>query len=141
MPKKSTSNLENQLKSTKSLDKFLRENRESQFTDDLHLQLQTILNEKGMTRADVVKACNLNEIYAYQILSGARHPSRDKLLAICIAMELTLKETQKLLRKNGFASLYARIPRDSMLIFGFNHKMTIVEVNQILFSHGEPMLE
>lgn len=141
MPKKSTTNLENLLKSTKSLDKFLRENRESQFTDQLHLQLQMKLTEKGMTRADVVKASNLNEIYAYQILSGTRHPSRDKLLAICIAMNLTLKETQKLLRENGFAQLYARIPRDSILIYGFNRKMTIVEVNQILFSHGETMLE
>ena len=80
MPKKNTTNLENELRECDSLDRFLKDNKEELSTNTLTVQIQALSESKGMTKADVVKACNLNEIYAYQILSGVRRPSRDKLL-------------------------------------------------------------
>ena len=141
MPKKSTSNLENELKRSVSIEAFLLEHQEEMATSDLPTQLQELIEAKGLTKADVVKESNLNEIYAYQILSGARRPSRDKLLSICFAMKATLDETQNLLRQCGFAPLYVKNRRDSIIIFALAHGHSIIELNSALYDHGEAVVE
>ena len=141
MPKKSTTNLENELKSCASLEDFLNQNQSELSNAPLAEHIQNMIASKSMTRAEVVKACNLNEIYAYQIISGARRPSRDKLLCLCIAMKASLEETQELLYHGGFAPLYVRSQRDSIIIFGISHGESILQVNSNLYDHGESLLE
>lgn len=141
MPKKSTTNLENELKSCANLENFLNQNQSELSNAPLAEHIQNMIASKSMTRADVVKACNLNEIYAYQIISGARRPSRDKLLCLCIAMKASLEETQELLYHGGFAPLYVRSQRDSIIIFGISHGESILQVNSNLYDHGESLLE
>ncbi len=141
MPKKSTTNLENELKSCATLEDFLNQNQSELSNAPLAEHIQNLIASKSMTRADVVKACNLNEIYAYQIISGARRPSRDKLLCLCIAMKASLEETQELLYHGGFAPLYVRSQRDSIIIFGISHGEPILQVNSNLYDHGEALLE
>ena len=141
MPKKSTSNLENELKRNTSLESFLEKNRAEMSTDTLAARLQTLITAKGLTKAEVVKESNLNEIYAYQILSGTRRPSRDKLLCICFAMKASLEETQALLQRSGFAPLYARNHRDIIIIFALTHGYSIIQLNSDLYDHGEPVVE
>ena len=82
MPKKSTTNLENELKSCDTLESFLKRNLDELSTASLAEQLQTLIASKGLTRSGVVKASNLNEVYAYQIISGARRPSREIALSL-----------------------------------------------------------
>ena len=141
MPKKSTTNLENELKSCDTLESFLKRNLDELSTASLAEQLQTLIASKGLTRSGVVKASNLSEVYAYQIISGARRPSRDKLLCLCIAMKATLDETRELLVRGGFAPLYVRSQRDSIIIFAISHGETILELNNNMYDHGEPLLE
>lgn len=141
MPKKSTSSLENELKNCESLDSFLKRNQNELSKDTLTDQLQSLIEAKSLTKSDVVKASNLNEVYAYQILSGARRPSRDKLLCLCFAMHATKEETQALLRGGGFAPLYIRNQRDSIILYDLAHDKSILEVNRDLYDHGEPLLE
>ncbi len=141
MPKKTTTNLENELKSCNTLENFLKVNRDELSTFSLAEQIQTLIASKGLTRSDVVKASNLNEVYAYQIISGARRPSRDKLLCLCIAMKATLDETYELLIHGGFAPLYVRSQRDSIIIFAISHEETILQLNNNLYDHGEALLE
>ena len=141
MPKKTTTNLENELRSCDTLENFLKVNRDELSTASLAEQIQTLIASKGLTRSDVVKASNLNEVYAYQIISGARRPSRDKLLCLCIAMKATLDETYELLIHGGFAPLYVRSQRDSIIIFAISHEETILQLNNNLYDHGEALLE
>ncbi len=141
MPKKTTTNLENELRSCDTLENFLKVNRDELSTASLAEQIQTLIASKELTRSDVVKASNLNEVYAYQIISGARRPSRDKLLCLCIAMKATLDETCELLIHGGFAPLYVRSQRDSIIIFAISHEETILQLNNNLYDHGEALLE
>ena len=141
MPKKSTSNLENELKKSKSIESFLQENQAELSASVLTEQLQSLMTSKGLTKSDVVKESNLNEVYAYQILSGARRPSRDKLLCLCFAMKASLEETQSLLRQNCFAPLYVKNRRDSIIIFAITHDHSIIQLNSALYDHGEEVLE
>lgn len=141
MPKKTTSHLENELKNSTSLDTFLEKHQDELSDCSLSDQLGKLLREKGLTKAEVVKECNLNEVYAYQILSGVRRPSRDKLLCLCFAMKATLAETQSLLKESGFAPLYVRSHRESIIIFAITHGHTLLQLNTALYDHGEPVVE
>ena len=64
MPKKTTTNLENELKRCETLEDFLNVNKMELATTSLAQQIQAFIESKGLTRSDVVKACNLNEVYA-----------------------------------------------------------------------------
>ena len=141
MPKKTTSHLENELKNSTSLDTFLEKHQDELSDCSLSDQLGKLLRKKGLSKAEVVRECNLNEVYAYQILSGVRRPSRDKLLCLCFAMKATLSETQSLLKESGFAPLYVRSHRDSIIIFAITQGHTLLQLNTDLYDHGEPVVE
>ena len=141
MTKKSTFHLENELKTTDSLDSFLENHQDELEAGSLVSQLQLLISDKGLIKADVVKESNLNSVYAYQILSGKRRPSRDKLLALCFAMNATLEETQTLLRQNESATLYVKNRRDSIIIFALSRGHSLFQVNSDLYDHGEAIIE
>ena len=138
MARKSTTYLEKELKSSDSLENFLKKNKNELASVSLAELIQDLIIKKGLTKSEVVKTSNL---YAYQIISGARRPSRDKLLCLCIAMRATLDETQDLLRHGGFAPLYVRSQRDSIISFALSHNETIHQLNSNLYDHSEQLLE
>ena len=141
MTKNSTFHLENELKKTDSLDDFLEQHQDELEVGSLASQLQTLISGKGLMKADVVKESNLNGVYAYQILAGKRRPSRDKLLALCFAMNASLDETQTLLRQNESATLYVKNRRDSIIIFALSRGHSLIQVNSALYEHGEAIIE
>ena len=82
----------------------------------------------------------ISEVYLHQVFSGRRMPSRDRLLCICIALELSLEETQDLLKRASYAQLYPRIQRDAIISYGILHHMDLEEINQTLFAENEKTL-
>ena len=62
----------------------------------------------------VVRGSYLDRGYVYQIFSGKKTPSRDKLIAIAFGMHLSGDETQKI---KSFSSNYFRV--ESQRIDGF----------------------
>ena len=61
--------------------------------------LNELLAQKGLERADVIHAADLNETYGYQIFMGQRKPSRNKVLQIVFALGLDLREANSCLDK------------------------------------------
>lgn len=98
------------------------------------------MKEKNLKKSDVVKRSGLNRVYCYQILSGNRTPSRDKLLAICFGFQFDLDTTNSLLKIVGFPELYARNKRDAVIIFAITSKKNIFCVNEMLFDNGFDIL-
>ena len=97
MPK-STGDLFTELKDDKNLKGYLRRNRE-EFVMPLGEYLEKLLAEKNLTKKEVIERSDLNREYVYHIFSGLKkNPSRPKILAIAMAMELDLEEIQYLLR-------------------------------------------
>lgn len=140
MKSKSTDELLNILKQSDSPKEYIDNNRNDLITDALSTHLTTLLTEKGITKSQVIKASELNDIYCYQIFSGKRFPSRDTLLSICIGMQLNVEETQQLLQFAGFAPLYVKNIRDSIILFGINNRYNIYEINESLYSNNERTL-
>lgn len=55
------------------------------------------------------------------------------MLAICFAMELSEEEVQRLLKYTGYPQLYARIERESIILFALQHQLKITDVNELLY--------
>ena len=90
-----------------------------------------------MRRVDVIRAAGLNETFGYQIFSGQRHASRDKVLALGFALGLDVCELRLLLNHAGAADLCARNRRDAILLFSASHGLTRDECDAELFRLGE----
>ena len=79
--------------------------------------MDALLEEKNLKRQTVLLRAGLPQKYGYKLLTGESHTTdRDKLLRICFAMELTLKQTQRALRLYGMSELYPKNARDVVLI-------------------------
>lgn len=104
---------------------------------DLPAYLQQLLDEKGLDRPKVVKAANLNPTYGYEIFTGGKNPSRDKLLQIVFAMGCTLQEANRVLQAGGHNELYCKDRRDAIIIFCLEHGYTLLRTDQELYRFGE----
>ena len=140
LKEKSTQELLNALSSAKNLELFLEENQ--QYFRHSHLAdfLMSYIEKKGLKRGDVIKASQLGEVYAYQILNGIKYPKRDKVICLLFAMGADLEESQTLLKGCGYANLYAKNERDCVLIFAFNNGLSVAETQNKLDKAGLALL-
>ena len=106
----------------------------------LTAHLEQLLQETGLSKPEVLRRAEINDIYGYQLFAGSRRPSRDKLVALCVGFGLSDERTQQLLKAVGFAPLYPKHRRDSILLFGLQKGYTILQINHLLYEHGEPTL-
>ena len=86
------------------------------------------------------RKAEIDEIYGYQIFSGKKNPSRNTLIAICIGARFTINEIQTALKIAGYATLYSKMKRDSIIIFGINNSKEVCEINEMLFDQNEDTL-
>jgi transcriptional regulator with XRE-family HTH domain len=128
------------LSNADSIGMYIEDNSQFMIEGTLSEHINRLCSEKGITKSQVIKRAEMNEIYAYQIFSGKRMPSRDKLLCLCLGMELDSAETERLLKSAGFAQLYPKSKRDSVILFGIEKKQSVVEINELLYEIGEKTL-
>lgn len=109
----------------------------------LNISFPELLNQmsvqKGMNVAEVAKKSRQGD-YVYKVFRGERKPSRDIVLTISVGMELSLKETQLLLRVAKMAALDPRDRRDSILIYGLKEKLGVDRLNDLLYEIEEKTL-
>ena len=104
---------------------------------DLPGYLNVKLQEKGLRRADVIRAAGLNETFGYQIFSGQRGATRNKVLALGFALQLSVHDVRVLLNHAGVADLYSKNRRDAIIIFCISHGLTLAQADAELFRFGE----
>lgn len=102
--------------------------------------LEELLEQKGLKRSQVVHMANLNETFGYQIFTGQRNPSRNKVLQIAFAMALSLREANRALEAAGVSSLYSKGRRDAIIIFCLDRGCSLQKVNEELYRFGEETL-
>lgn len=140
MPQKSTDDLYQELMSTSKLDAYIKNNQE-QFSNQNVAELLTKLYENyPLTKAELARQSEMSEVYLHQVFSGRRKPSRDRLLCLCIGMKLSLEDSQHLLKYAGYAQLYPKSRRDTIISFGLLHGFSLYEVNDKLFAENEKTL-
>lgn len=142
MREKSTQELEKVLKNThtKDISVYLSENESSLLTEDKPFSkyVKERIKEKGLRQQDVFLWADIPERYGYKLLSEEKKTrQRDVIIRICYAAEFTLEEVQTALRLYQMPELYAKIPRDAILMIAFNERPgSVIEVNSLLKEHG-----
>lgn len=134
--KKPTDELLKNLQNAPSFDDYLNENSDNLLFDSLTDWIEYHLLRKGLKKADVIRRSGIVRTFGYQVINGKRHPSRDTLIMLCFGLELTLDETNQILKKNAFPALYPRDLRDSVIIFGLTHNYDIVSLDMLLEEKG-----
>ena len=99
--------------------------------------LNRLLADKRLKRSEVVRMANLNETFGYQIFTGSRSPSRDKVLQIAFAMALSVRETDRALRAAGVSALDPKGRRDAIIIFCLDRGRSLQKVNEELYRFDE----
>lgn len=140
MSEKNTDELEKVLGSThiKNFESYCRDQSGSLLEDAFPVYMKDIFREKKLTQQMVFLRADIPERYGYKLLSGEKRTrQRDIILRICYAAEMSLEETQRALKKYEMPVLYAKIPRDALLMIVFNERPgNIIDVNEILKEHG-----
>lgn len=139
--KKTTEELFHILKNTRSINSYIENQAENLSASSLEDYLAQLLSDKALSKSECIQKSGLDRTYCYQIFSGAKKPSRDKLLALCIGMELTTDEVQQLLKATGYPPLYPRHQRDSVILFCLNRRLSLSELNELLFEMDMPLLQ
>lgn len=115
---------------------FYHENKDYMVTASLSDLLARLLEQKGLKKAQVIKNAELSEVYGYQIFSGLRVPERKKLLCLAVGMGLNIEETQQLLKCAGYPQLYVKLPFDSVVLYGLCKGLSVVQINELLYTYG-----
>ena len=132
--RKSTMELLELLKASPTISDFIEKTADELIeTIPLYQYLDMMIEEKQLKKSEVIKRSGLDRGYVYDIFAGKKIPSRDKVLAICFAMELSEEEVQRLLKYTGYPQLYARIERESIILFALQHQLKITDVNELLY--------
>lgn len=132
---KSTTKIVEELGLCADFNTFYSENKDYMVTSSLAEMLDNLLKTKNLKKSQVIKNAELSEVYAYQIFSGLRVPERNKLLCLAIGMSLNLEEVQTLLKCAGYSSLYVKLPFDSIILYGICKKLSVMEINELLFEY------
>lgn len=140
MRRKNTDDLNQELMSAPDIDSYIKNNQTSFAERSVTELLASFYQRQGLSKAELARRSCMSEVYLHQVFAGRRNPSRDKLLCLCIGMELSFDETQELLKEAAYAQLYPRIKREAVIIHGIVHHTPLEEINDRLFVEDEAAL-
>lgn len=135
MDNERTERLLNELKDSSNVYNYISKYNEDfpniSFTEYISL----IIQKKNLKKGQVVKKTGINRTYAYQIISGKKKGSRDKIITLAYGLTLTIEETQKLLKLAAFNPLDPKNKRDAIIIFAICNNYDLSKTNFLLFEN------
>ncbi|MBD5130033.1 MAG: helix-turn-helix transcriptional regulator [Ruminococcaceae bacterium] len=119
-----TSDLEEKLNTPGAFDNEMVENNPPPELPDI---LTQYIDEKNMTKSEVIRILNVARNYGYQILNGTRPITRNILLQISLILKLDIDQINYLLRLAEKPQLYVRNIVDARVFYAVKHNMGYYE--------------
>lgn len=129
-------NILNNINDESKLNKYINSLKPKKGNFKLSEYILEICKSKNFEKSTIIKNSDIYRTYGYEILSGKKKPSRDKLIQICIGNKFTLDETNRSLTLGKLGVLYVKNPRDSIIIYALNNRLKLIDINIILNEHS-----
>lgn len=97
--------------------------------------------QSQLKKSQIIANSEFEPVYFYEILSGRKNPSRDKVLRLLLGMGASLSQCQLMLKAYGLPLLYPRRKRDCLLIYCINQRLSPAEAERLLIRKEEPGLK
>ena len=106
------------------------------YTDSFEKHLQQLINKKNLKNSDVYSAANISKQYFSKLLKGQVKPSKEKVLALAVGLQLNMDEATDFLRLAGYA-LSPVSQTDVIVEYFIRHKeYNVMKIDIVLFDYG-----
>lgn len=131
------------MKNSRSYPQYLAQLQAELQTDRMKIDraLNVLLTEQGVRKSDVIARSGIEPHYAYQIFSGIKTPSQDKVIMLGFGFRLTVEALQQLMKVTGYAVLSAHDARDNAILYCLTKQESIIATNELLYNYGLALLK
>lgn len=99
-------------------------------------EFNNLIKNKGIPRNEILRRADISSSYFDELrnysLKKKSSPSRIKLISICLAINADYEETNHILQCAGLSPLYSRIKMDAIIIWGYEHNKTGMEIRDLI---------
>lgn len=109
-------------------------------TESLSSMLLKFTGRVGMSTERMAEFAGLSRAAGYKIMNGKMRPEADSLIRLAFVLELTVDETQALLKAGHRATLSGSNVRDAAILYGLMNKISLGEMDELLEENGLAVL-